>query len=168
MASIENCKRAEEARKAQNNYSAYHETLLEEIKNAALCIICTVTTLESYINYVIGKYLPDESNIFERASIRQKWLHVSPSLNLPFRFSPAEFPFKVFSDVINWRNGAIHHRPEFTKAVIYKTKGFKGYVGPAYRTFNLENARLAIKYERDMILKLSEGDKIPKPKWLKL
>jgi hypothetical protein len=61
LASIENCKRANEARKDQKNYSAYHEALLEEIKAAVLCIICTVTTLESYINYVIGKYLPDES-----------------------------------------------------------------------------------------------------------
>ena len=63
---------------------------------------------------------------------------------------------------------AIHHSPEYSKAVIYKTKDFKGYVGPAYRTFNLDNAKIAIKNERDMILKLSEGNKIPKPKWLVL
>jgi len=168
LASIENCNRGKDARKAQKNRSLYHEALLDEIKNAALCIICTVTTLESYINYVIGKYLPDEVDIFERASIRQKWLHVPAALNLPFRFSPSDPPFKTFSDVISWRNGAIHHKPEFTKAVIHKTKDFKGYVGQAYKTFNFENAKLSIKSERDMILKLSEGEKIPEPKWLKL
>lgn len=141
---------------------------MAEIKNAALCIICTVTTLESYINYVIGRYLPDEVDIFDRTSIKQKWLHVPAALNLPFRFSPASTPFKIFSEVISWRNGALYHKPEFTKAVIHRTSAFKGYVGQAYRTFNLENAILAIKSEREMILKLSEGNKIPEPKWLKL
>ena len=140
----------------------------KKLKLLPLCIICTVTTLESYINYIIRKYLPDEYDIFERASIRQKWLHIPPSLDLPFRFSPTKNPFKSFSDVISWRNVAIHHTPEFSKAVIYKTKDFKGFVGPAYRTFNLDNAKMAIKNERDMILKLSQGNKIPKPKWLDL
>ena len=66
----------------------------------------------------------------------------SDQIELPY------LPFKGFSDVISWRNGAIHHKPEFTKAVIHKTKDFKGYVGQAYKRFNFENARLADKMRK--------------------
>ncbi len=68
--------------------------------------------------------------------------------------------------MVSWRNGAVHHKPEFTKAKIHKTKEYKGYVSAAYKTFNLENAKLAIRCEKEMILKLSDGDTLPKPGWM--
>jgi hypothetical protein len=82
---------------------------------------------------------------------RQKWLWVPAALDLPFRFSVFEPPYKNFSDLVKWRNNAIHHIPEFTKVVKYKSKEYEGTVSYAYSQFNLEHAKLAIKIVKDMV-----------------
>jgi hypothetical protein len=169
-ASLENCSYAAEARKRQRDSSLYHKALLDEIKYSALCIICSVTTLESYINLInliFRKYLAKDSEIFERSNPQQKWLYVPHALSLPFKFSPIETPYQVFLELIKWRNKAVHHTPEFVRAKVHKSKQYKGLVSHAFGTFNFENANLAIKCEEEMILKLSEGGKISVPKWLR-
>jgi hypothetical protein len=165
-ASLQNCLYAEKARKQQQDSSLYHKALLDEIKYSALCIICSVTTLESYINFIFSKYLIKDSEIFERSNPQQKWMYVPHALSLPFKFSPTETPFKIFLELIKWRNYGIHHTPEFIKARVHKSNQYKGLVSVAFGIFNFENAKLAIKCEEEMILKLSEGGKIPVPKWL--
>jgi hypothetical protein len=72
----------------------------------------------------------------------------------------------VFLDLISWRNRAIHHTPEFTRAKVHKSKQRKGLVSATYSIFNYENAKLAIKCEEEMISKLSEGGTIPIPRWI--
>jgi hypothetical protein len=166
-ASLENYANAENSRKDEQDTSLYQDALLNEIKYSSLCIICSVLTLESYINSIFSKYLPEDSKVFERSSLQQKWLYVPYAMSLPFAFSPKTSPFKIFLDLISWRNKAVHHTPEFVKAKTHKSKHYKGLVSAAFGTFNRENAKLAIRCEEEMILKLSEGDTIPLPKWIK-
>jgi hypothetical protein len=166
-AAIENYKNTIKSRKDRKNSSLYHDSYVNEIKYSILCVICCITCLESYINYIFKKYLPDEYPTFERTSTpRQKWLYVPLALNLGFKFELMKDPFKTFSDMVNWRNDAIHNTPQFTKIQILKTKELKGYVSSTYRTFNKENSKRAIECTKEMILKLNCGNKIPVPKWI--
>lgn len=165
-AAIRNYSMAEEARKQQNDPETKYEAIIDEIEYSAMCIISDTSCLESYINYIIEKYLPEESKIFDRTSThRQKWLWVPAALNMPFRFSVTMPPYKLFSDLVQWRNNAIHHIPKFTKVKKYKSKSYKGNVSYTYSLFNLEHARLAVDVVKKMISKLSEGGKIPLPRW---
>lgn len=164
-ASLENFSLAEQARYIQKP-NLNHEAIMAEIKYSVLCIIMAVTALESYVNHIFIKYLPEESKIFERATPAQKWLYVPQALKLPFRFSPSSSPYDTFLELISWRNAAIHYKPEFTKVKKHKTNQFKGYVSGAYKTFNLENAKRAVICERQMITRISKGGIIPLPRWL--
>jgi hypothetical protein len=165
-AAIRNYSMAEEARKRQKDPESKDEAIIDEIEYSSMCIISATSCLESYINYIIQKYLPDESSIFdETSSHRQKWLWVPSALDLPFKFHITSPPYKLFSDLVQWRNKAIHHTPQFTKVKIHKSSSYKGSVSYTYSVFNLENAKVAIGAVRMMISKLSEGGKIPLPKW---
>lgn len=165
-ASLENCSKAEESRTRQKDSSLTHQAVLDEIKYSALCIICAVMTLESYINFIFTRYLPNDSKVFERSNPQQKWLYVPYALSLPCRFSSTKSPYKVFLDLVSWRNRAIHHTPEFTRVKVHKSKQRKSLVSATYGIFNFENAKLAIKCEEEMISKLCEGGTIPIPKWI--
>jgi hypothetical protein len=168
-AAIRNYLMAEEARKQQNNPESKHSAILDELEYSVVCIISAANCLESYINYIIRTYLPEESKVFDSTSThRQKWLWVPAALDLPFRFNVLEPPFKNFSDLVKWRNNAIHHTPEFTKVVKYKSREYEGTVSYAYSQFNLEHAKLAIKVVKDMVSILSKGGKIPLPRWLSI
>jgi hypothetical protein len=165
-AAIRNYNMAEEARKKQKDSESKNETIIDEIEYSAVCIISATSCLESYINYVIQKYLPEESSIFdETSSHRQKWLCVPSALDLPFKFHVTSPPFKLFSDLVQWRNKAIHHIPKFTKVKIHKSSTYKGSVSYTYSIFNVENAKVALDVVEKMVSKLSEGGKIPLPKW---
>ena len=157
---IRNLTKAQEANTKRNSNSDDHFALLDEIEHSAMCIIAATNCLESYINYVFNKHLPDEPVIFDdTTNHRQKWLFVPTALDLPFRFKPDEKPFSDFSQLVKWRNNTIHHRAEFTRA--------RGTVSHTYNQLNVENAKLSIKIVRDMVVKLSEGGKIPLPVWIK-
>lgn len=157
---IRNLHRAEQARQKIDSNPKDYDSLLDEIEYSSMCIITATNCLETYINFVIGKYLPEESKIFDdTSSHRQKWLWVPAALDLPFKFKPNETPFSDFSDLVKWRNNAIHHRAEYRKA--------RGTISHTYNQFNLENAKLAIKVVKEMVTKLSEGNKIPIPRWIK-
>ena len=136
-----------------------YDALLDEIENSAMCIISATNCLEAYINYVIKKYLPKESKIFDdTSSHRQKWLWVPTALNLPKKFVPEEKPFSDFSNLIRWRNNAIHYMPEYRRA--------RGSVSQVINQFNLENAELSIRIIKDMVRMLSEDSNIPLPRWI--
>lgn len=165
-AAIRNYSMAAEARKKQKDPESKNEAIIDEIEYSAMCIISATSCLESYINYVIQKYLPEESSIFdETSSHRQKWLWVPAALDLPSKFHATLPPYKLFSDLVQWRNKAIHHTPQFTKVKIHKSSSYKGSVSHTYSIFNVENAKVALDAVRKMISKLSEGGKIPLPKW---
>jgi hypothetical protein len=168
-AAIRNYLKAKEARMQRNNPEAKHLAILDELEYSALCIISATNCLESYINFIIRSYLSKESTIFNKTGThRQKWLWVPAALDLPFRFDVLKPPFKNFSDLVKWRNNIIHHTPEFTKTIEYKTKDYKGPVSYAYSVFNLEHAKQAIDIVNDMISTLSNGGKIPLPRWLSI
>lgn len=156
---IRNLHRAKEARQKMDTNPKDYDSLLDEIEYSALCIISATNCLETYINYVISKHLPEESKIFDdTSSHRQKWLWVPTALNLPFKFKPLESPFSDFSNLIKWRNNAIHHKAEYRKA--------RGSVSHTYNQYNLENAKLSVKVVKDMVTKISEGGTIPLPRWI--
>lgn len=141
---IRNLHRAEKSRQARDSNPKDYESLLDEIEYSAMCIINSTNCLETYINYVIKKHLPDESKIFDdTSSHRQKWLWVPTALDLPKKFQTTEAPFSNFSNLVKWRNNAIHHVPEYTRA--------RGDVSHTFNQFNLENAKLAVKTVKDMI-----------------
>ena len=159
-AAIRNLLKAQDAKAKRGTNRNDHYTILDEIEYSSMCIIAATNCLESYINYVISRYLPDESKIFDgTASHRQKWLFVPAALDLPFRFKPDEEPFSGFSQLVKWRNNTIHHKAEFVKV--------RGSVSHTYNQLNVESARSSIKTVRDMVTKLSEGEKIPLPIWIK-
>jgi hypothetical protein len=165
-AAFRNYSMAKEARKQQNDPEIKYESIIDEIEYSAMCIISATSCLESYINYIIGKYLPEESKVFDKSSShRQKWLWVPAALNLPFRFKVTEPPYKLFSDLVRWRNDVIHHIPEFKAVKKYKSGSYKGNVSHTYSLFNVEHAKLAVEVVKNMISKLSEGEKIPLPRW---
>jgi len=157
---IRNLQRARTARQKRDTNPDDYEALLDEIEYSAMCIISATNCLETYINYVISKYLPEESKVFDdTAAHRQKWLWVSAALNLPNRFKPNEPPFSDFSNLVKWRNNAIHHIPEYRRA--------RGTVSHTFNQFNMENAELAVRIVKEMVTKLSENSPIPLPVWIK-
>lgn len=157
---IRNLQQAKKARKNRNENPKNFEPPLDEIEYSAMCIISATNCLESYINYVISKYLPEESKIFDdTSSHRQKWLWIPTAMNLPKKFKPTEPPFSDFSNLVRWRNNVIHHIPEYTRA--------RGTISHTVNQFNVENAELSVKTVKEMITFLSEGSIIPLPRWIK-
>ena len=72
---VRNANKAEEAETKNNGSETDHFALLDEIEYSAMCIISSVNCLETYINFVLSKYLPDALKISGSAtSLRQKWL----------------------------------------------------------------------------------------------
>src|SRR5438093_5011367 len=95
---IRNLKRARTPRNKLLKSPDDEEALLDEIEYSAMCIIASTNCLESYINYIIMKYLEKESKVFDDTiSHRQKWLWVPLVLNLPYKFKVDESPFSDFS-----------------------------------------------------------------------
>lgn len=157
---IRNLHRAEDARSKRDSNPQDYDSLLDEIEYSAMCIINSTNCLETYINFIIRKYLPEESKIFDdTSSHRQKWIWVPTALCLSQKFNPSEPPFSNFSNLVKWRNNAIHHVPEYQKA--------RGNISHTFNQFNLENAELAVKTVKDMIISLSMDSKIPLPRWMK-
>lgn len=156
---IRNLQRAREARKKIDESPNNFEPRLDEIEYSAMCIISATNCLESYINYLISKHLPEEAKIFDdTSSHRQKWLWIASAMNLPKKFKPTEPPFSNFSNLVKWRNNVIHHIAEYTRA--------RGPISHTINQFNVENAELAVKTVKEMICFLSEGSNIPLPIWI--
>ena len=157
---IRNLQRATAARKKMVQTPDDEEALLDEIEYSAMCIISATNCLESYINYIIAKYLEKESKVFDdTSSHRQKWLWVPLALNIPFKFKVDEPPFSDFSNLVKWRNNVIHHIAAYNRA--------RGPRSHTANQFNLENAELSLKVVTEMISKLSENSVIPLPQWLR-
>ena len=157
---IRNLSKAQMAKKLQEEDPDNYDSLLDEIEYSAASIIASTNCLETYINIIISKHLPKESKIFDNTSShRQKWLWVPAALELPFRFATDEYPFNEFSNLVRWRNNAIHHKAEYNKA--------RGSVSHAYNQFNVKNAEIGIKVVKDIVRKLSEGDIVPLPGWIR-
>jgi hypothetical protein len=149
---IRNLQRAREARKKLIQFPDDEGALLDEIEYSAMCIISATNCLESYINYIIAKYLEKESKVFDdTSSHRQK-------LNLPFKFKVDETPYSDFSNLVRWRNNVIHHIATYNAA--------RGPISHTANQFNLDNAELSLRVVREMISKLSENSAIPIPRWL--
>ena len=158
-AAIRNLQKAKLAREKLVTNPRDQTALLDEIEAAAMCLISATSCLESYINGVIARYLPDEAETFRRASLRQKWLWVPAALNLPVRFKPGEEPFKDFSYLVELRNSAIHHEPVYQRA--------RNQFSRTYSQLNLENAQIAVKTIVSMVSVLSRESSIPLPAWLR-
>jgi hypothetical protein len=165
---IRSLEKASTARKQEKDPQKEHDALIDEVEYSAMCIIASVTCLESYINFVIDKYVtPEMKSIFEESmNLRQRWLLVPLVLQLPFRFNGAEDPFKAFSELVSRRNRAIHYQAVFRNTYIHKTSEYKGSGSHTYSEFNLENSKKAIRIIRQMVSKLSEDGKVPVPAWL--
>lgn len=136
-----------------------HYALLDEIEYSATCIISAVNCLESYINYIINKYLPDESKDFMRKSHLKKWECIPSALDPSFKFKTTEQPFSDFSKLVRWRNNIVHYKLDYAN--------ISEHVCFARNYLNAESAKLAIKVVRNMVTKLSEGGRIPVPTWIK-
>ena len=157
---IRNLLKAQTAKRLHEDNSDNYAMILDEIEYSATSIIASTNCLETYINTVISKYLPSESTIFNDASShRQKWLWVPAALELTFRFKPEEYPFNAFSNLVKWRNNAIHHKAEYTRP--------RGSVSHTYNQFNAQNAEIGIKVIKDIVSKLSEDGVIPLPVWIR-
>jgi hypothetical protein len=157
---------AEESKKIQDQLETKADGIIDEMEYSSICIISCASCLESYINYIITRYLREESNIFIRTlSLNQKWLWVPVAMNLPFRFNIDEYPFNLFTQLIQWRNNAMHSIPQYKKVKKYRSKAYRGTRSHTYSIFNVENARASIDTVQKMISKLSEGGKIPLPRW---
>lgn len=156
---IRNYQQAKVARAKRDKSPDDQACLLDEMEHSAMCMIAATSCLESYINFIIATYLPEESKVFDDStSHRQKWLWVPAALNLPKRFNPGEVPFSDFSNVVKWRNNAIHHVAEYTRARDQRSH--------TYNQFNVENAETALKTVKQMVTFLSQGSAIPLPRWL--
>ena len=157
---IRNLHRAKEAKSKREADPNDHDALLDEIEYSAMCIINSVNCLETYINFIISKYLSEASRVFDGASgPRQKWLWVPDALNLPQRFKPSDPPFSDFSESVKWRNNTIHHTPAYTRV-----RGASSHVA---NQLNLKNATRAVKAVKEMVILLSSGGKIPVPAWIR-
>lgn len=167
---IRNCRLAEDANKKIIDPENKHSAIIDEMEYSATCIILSANCLESYINFVITKYLPKESSVFvEKGSThRQKWLWFPSAMDLPDKFDVESPPYLHFSELIDWRNSAIHHTPQLTNVKKYMSTYFKGEVSKSYSVFNSNHAKRAVDIVKEMILFLSKGNKIPKPEWLDL
>lgn len=157
---IRNLKRAEEAQKKREENPDDYYALLDEIEYSAMSIISATNCLESYINFIISKYRPKESKIFDdTTSHRQKWLWFPTAMNLSEKFDPEEPPFSDFSLIVRWRNNAIHHKAKYERT--------RGSVSHTYNQLNVDNAKLAIQTVRDMVRFISKDDKVSLPRWIK-
>jgi hypothetical protein len=157
---IRNLQRARAARKKMVQTPDDEEALLDEIEYSAMCIISATNCLESYINYIIAKYLEKESTVFDdTSSHRQKWLWVPLALSIPFKFKVDEPPFSDFSNLVKWRNNIIHHIAAYNRV--------RGPISHTANQFNLENAELSLRVVIKMISKLCENSVIPLPQWLR-
>jgi len=156
---IRNLHRAKDARATRDANPKNYDALLDEIEYSSMCIINSTNCLETYINFVISKHLPEESKVFDATSShRQKWIWVPTALELSQKFKPTEPPFSNFSNLVKWRNNVIHHIPEYTSA--------RGPVSHTFNQFNLENAKIAVKTVKEMVTSLSADGKIPLPRWI--
>src|SRR5208337_1506486 len=70
----------------------------------------------------------------------ERALWVPSAMNMTQRFEPDKPPFSDFSNLVKWRNNAIHHVAEYARARDQRSHTFN--------QFNLENADLAIKNRR--------------------
>lgn len=156
---VRNYEKAKAARKKRVENPDDFESLLDEIEFSIVSIISATACLESYIDYVIGKYLPKESKVFDdTSSPRQKWLWVPQALNIPYKFKADEPSFSDFSSLVKWRNNAIHHKANYYRA--------RGSISHTANQFNLENAELTIKVVREMVTKLSDNSPVILPHWI--
>lgn len=89
-------------------------------------------------------------------------------MNLRSKFKIHEPPYLHFSELVDWRNSAVHHKPQPDNVEKYKRSSFKGEVSKIYADFNANNAKRAVNIVKEMIPFLSIDDRIPKPKWLDL
>lgn len=166
---LRNLDLALKARERIKNPEQKFEGIIDEIEYSITCIIMNVNCLESYINYVITKYLPEESKVFieKQSTLRQKWLWISATLDIP-RFVVTKPPFLHFTELIQWRNAATHNSPEYKKVKKYKADGIDDDIGEAYSVFNVEHAKRSALITKEMILYLSKNNQIPIPKWINL
>ena len=151
---------AQKVRDSRLNYLdiSEHEAFSHEIEHSAMCIISAISCLESYINYIIKKYIPKKSKKLEKASLLQKWLCVSSTLELSHKLNPEQSPFSDFATLITLRNNIIHYKPVYVKA-----EGSAKVVNQ----FHLQNAEMAIRVVKEMVTAISVDGKIPTPPWIK-
>ena len=137
--------------------------IVDEIEASALCILCTVSCLEAYINLIAQEYCPTYWNVFERMGVRQKWLFLPYILGSRDCFEIDKEPYKSFIRLTAWRNQIIHykHKLKEPKKIVNRRQ-----VSKAYWICNATNAQIAVDTTREMIERLSEKTSVPRPQWL--
>ncbi len=156
-AALRNLRRAIEV--ANNNQQEDNDLLiLDEIEHSMVAITSAVGCLEAYINYILQEHYPKYYSEAHRMSVKQKWLFVPNLLGVGHEFSPDRTLFMEFSQIVKWRNNAVHHRSGYFAAQGDKTR--------IYNQFNTKNARLAVDTTQAMIKLLSQNTSLRLPNWL--